>query len=132
AAAASVAEDAAAPLKGKTLSVIGGAGAEQISITSSVLADGDSSPNGDPVVVTPAPGTTVNGSTEPASFDLVKVLKIAMGDGDDVVNFGPFSFQGAVTLHGGDGGDQVSTNNTDLDGKVSFFGDDGDDTFTFT
>ena len=131
AAAPLAAQDVTVTLKGTKLSVKGGLLAEEISISTSAITDGEGGgPTTDPVVVTPAKGTTLNGAPDALTFDAVKTLVIDMDEEADLVHFVDFTFGGAITLHAGTGNDVVDYVGCVLGGTQKLFGDDDDDTFT--
>jgi len=100
--------------------------------TNPLTDDGDGGGStGDAVTVTPAKGTTLNGSPDALSFADVKSLKITLGPDIDHVHFVDFTFGGNIKLKAGLGNDTVDFTGCTLGGVEKLFGDDGDDTFTY-
>ena len=119
--------DSVVKLKGTTLVITGSGSADDLTLTSAFTdaADGGAAE----IVVTPNKGSTVNGSTDPASFPGVLKVKASLGDGDDLLTFGDyFAPDVAVTVHGGNGEDHVVVTGATT-GTFKFLGDAGNDTF---
>ncbi len=115
-------------LKGTALSLKGGAGIDDLTIsTDPGLADGEIGPVD--VLVTPGKGTTLNGSPDPVTFPGVQSLKVSLGAGSDVLALTDLAFGlNPVTLNAGPGDDEVSVINTTT-GPFKFIGASGNDTF---
>ena len=127
------AQDVAVKTMGSMLMFTGGDLPVEFSISTGPLTDdGDGgSSSGDAVTVTPAKGTTLNGSPDVLSFTDIKSLKITLGPDIDHLSFVDFTFGGTIKLKGGLGNDTVDFTNCTLGGTLKLNGDDGDDTFTF-
>jgi hypothetical protein len=126
------AQDTIAILKGTSLTLKGSVGVDDITIGNAVaVVDGDT-PTPVDVLVTPNNGATLNGSTDPVTFQNVLKLKILLGNGSDVLHFTDFDFaSNPVTLNAGPGDDQVILANTTT-GSFKFNASSGNDTFDLT
>jgi len=123
------AQDVTTVLKGTTLTIKGSVGIDDLSITEAMaLGSGDGLPQAD-VLVTPNNGTTLDGSTDPATFSGVLKLKVNLGNGSDVLDVTDLDFaENQVTLNAGPGDDQVTMTNVTT-GIFKFVGSAGNDTF---
>ncbi|HEX5011049.1 MAG TPA: hypothetical protein VFY71_11675 [Planctomycetota bacterium] len=118
---------------GSTLMLTGSDLAVEFTISNNPLGDdGNGPPTGDAVTVTPAKGTTLNGSPDAQSFEAIKKLTIKLGEESDLLHFVDFSFAGTIKLKAGAGDDAIDFSNCSVEGKEKLSGDDGDDSFTFT
>jgi hypothetical protein len=117
---------------GSTLMLTGSALAVEFTISNNPLSDdGNGPPTGDAVTVTPAKGTTLNGSPDAQSFEAIKKLTIKLGEESDLVHFVDFSFEGTIKLKAGDGDDAIDFSNCSVGGQQKLSGDEGNDSFTF-
>ncbi len=132
--APAAAGDVSAVLKGgKSLVITGSESDDALTITNFVTltGDGDGGSSGDDVAITPAKGTTVNGSPDPVTFSNLFKLKLLLDAGADTVDFTDFNFEGTLTLRGDTGAESITFTGSSISGAVKLFGEEDDDSFAF-
>lgn len=103
-----------------TLFVEGSAGADSIDVRTA--------PDGTSILVIGAPGTTVNGSLDVASFGGIESVRIAMKDGDNVVSCSHLVLDGDLRYQGGKKTDALTIEQCSVDGMVKVATGAGNDT----
>jgi hypothetical protein len=118
-----LADNVKVKLKGTKLTVTGDAGSNELSLTTTFMIKTTGAPVS--VQVTPAGGTTINGTASPKVFDGVVDVKVTLGGGDDAITFTDFAIAGGLTVLGDGGDDDVTLLNSTIGSATTITGGAG-------